>query len=95
MPASTASVKTPAKKAPVRRKRSTVAQATKTRKAAATPTPKVETPKVETPKVAKVELKSLKDYPRDGFALILLPVLYLEAMVKEILPVLGRMKVNF
>jgi len=92
MPASTASVKTPAKKAPVRRKRAT---ATKTRKAAATPTPKVETPKVETPKVAKVELKSLKDYPRDGFALILLPVLYLEAMVKEILPVLGRVKVNF
>ena len=41
-----------------------------------------------------VELKSiLKDYPRDGFALILLPVLLLEAMVKEILPTLGKVKV--
>ena len=34
-----------------------------------------------------VEVKSLKDYPRDGLSLVLLPVLYLEAFVKEILKV--------
>ena len=38
---------------------------------------------------AKVEVKSvkslLKDYPRDGFSLIILPLLYLEAGVKELL----------
>ena len=38
---------------------------------------------------AKVETKSvkslLKDYPRDGFSLIILPLLYLEAAVKELL----------
>jgi hypothetical protein len=87
MPAS-ATVKTPAKKAPVRRKRATAKKpvAPRTRKAAANPTP--------TPKVEKVELKSiLKDYPRDGFALILLPILLLEAAAKEILPVLGKVKV--
>ena len=89
MPASTASVKTPAKKAPVRRKRAAAKKpvAPRTRKAAATPQP-------QTPQVKMVELKSiLKDYPRDGFALILLPVLLLEAMVKEILPILGKVKV--
>ena len=89
MPASTASVKTPAKKAPVRRKRAAAKKpvAPRTRKAAATPQP-------QTPQVKTVELKSiLKDYPRDGFALILLPVLLLEAMVKEILPILGKVKV--
>ena len=100
MPASNATVKTPAKKAPVRRKR---AAATKSRKAAATPQPiVVDLPKANTTPLKKrpmqveaVELKSLKDYPRDGLALILLPVLYLEALVKAILPVIGRVKVNF
>ena len=89
MPASTATVKTAAKKAPVRRKRAAAKKpvAPRTRKAAATPQP-------QTPQVKMVELKSiLKDYPRDGFALILLPVLLLEAMVKEILPTLGKVKV--
>jgi len=41
---------------------------------------------------AKIELKSLKDYPRDGLSLILLPVFYLEALVKELLPLIGQIK---
>ena len=95
MPASakSATVSTVAPKKPARKTRARKANspvkpvAPRTRKAAATPQP-------QTPKVKMVELKSiLKDYPRDGFALILLPVLLLEAMVKEILPVLGRIKV--
>ena len=74
--------------------------ASTTRKATATPrkrrtrktTAKTVTPPINTtPKqVVKVEtktveVKSLKDYPRDGLSLVLLPVLYLEAFVKEIL----------
>ena len=89
MPASakSATVST-AKAKPARKTRARKATAApRTRKAAATPQP-------QTPKVKMVELKSiLKDYPRDGFAIVLLPVLLLEAMVKEILPVLGRIKV--
>ena len=42
---------------------------------------------------AKVETKSvkslLKDYPRDGFSLILLPLLLLEAGTKEALKLAG------
>ena len=90
MPASakSATVSTSAPKKPARKTRARKAPATPlTRKAAATPQP-------QTPKVETVELKSiLKDYPRDGFALILLPVLLLEAWAKEILPVLGKIKV--
>ena len=95
MPASakSATVSTSAPKKPARKTRARKANspvkpvAPRTRKAAATPQP-------QTPQVKMVELKSiLKDYPRDGFALILLPVLLLEAMVKEILPVIGRVKV--
>ena len=42
-----------------------------------------ETP-TETPKVETKQVKSLlTDYPRDGFSLILLPLLLLEAGVKE------------
>ena len=91
MPASAKSapsVSTVAPKKPARKTRARKAPAApRTRKAAATPQP-------QTPKVETVELKSiLKDYPRDGFALILLPVLLLEAWAKEILPVLGKIKV--
>ena len=86
--AKSATVSTSAPKKPARKTRARKATAApRTRKAAATPQP-------QTPKVKMVELKSIfKDYPRDGFAIILLPVLLLEAMVKEILPVLGRIKV--
>ena len=45
---------------------------------------------------AKVKVKSvkslLKDYPRDGFSLIILPLLYLEAGVKELLKATGTIK---
>ena len=44
-----------------------------------------ETPKVETKKVKSL----LTDYPRDGFSLILLPLLLLEAGVKEGLKLAG------
>ena len=44
----------------------------------------------ETPKVETKNVKSLlKDYPRDGFSLILLPLLLLEAGVKEGLKLAG------
>ena len=107
MPASakSATVSTSAPKKPARKTRARKAPATpRTRKAAATPQPEMievklpeanQTPLKKRPmKVETVELKSiLKDYPRDGFALILLPVLLLEAWAKEILPVLGKIKV--
>ena len=108
MPASAKSapsVSTVAPKKPARKTRARKAPAApRTRKAAATPQPEMievklpeanQTPLKKRPmKVETVELKSIfKDYPRDGFALILLPVLLLEAMVKEILPVIGRVKV--
>ena len=51
-----------------------------------------ETVKVQPKVEAKVETKSLKDYPRDGLSLVLLPVLYLEAFVKEIIKELGSIK---
>jgi hypothetical protein len=48
-----------------------------------------ETP-TETPKVEAKNVKSLlNDYPRDGFSLILLPLLLLEAGVKEGLKLAG------
>ena len=48
-----------------------------------------ETP-TETPKVETKQVKSLlTDYPRDGFSLILLPLLLLEAGVKEGLKLAG------
>ena len=107
MPASakSATVSTSAPKKPARKTRARKAPATpRTRKAAATPQPEMievklpeanKTPLKKRPmRVETVELKSiLKDYPRDGFALILLPVLLLEAWAKEILPVLGKIKV--
>jgi len=54
----------------------------KVNKVTETPT---ETPKVETKKVKSL----LNDYPRDGFSLILLPLLLLEAGVKEGLKLAG------
>ena len=65
-----------------------------TKPTSATPLPVVITPDAPSVKAsyAKIELKSLKDYPRDGLALILLPVFYLEALVKELLPVIGKIK---
>ena len=54
----------------------------KVKKVTETPT---ETPKVETKQVKSL----LKDYPRDGFSLILLPLLLLEAGVKEGLKLAG------
>ena len=48
-----------------------------------------ETP-TETPKVETKQVKSLlTDYPRDGFSLILLPLLLLEAGTKEALKLAG------
>ena len=48
-----------------------------------------ETP-TETPKVETKNVKSLlHDYPRDGFSLILLPLLLLEAGTKEALKLAG------
>ena len=54
----------------------------KVKKVTETPT---ETPKVETKQVKSL----LTDYPRDGFSLILLPLLLLEAGVKEGLKLAG------
>ena len=76
---------------------------TRSRKVAMTETPKAETLTINVPEVAKVEtptpkvektqLKSiLQDYPRDGFALFLLPLLLLEAGVKEVLQLAGTLK---
>ena len=65
---------------------------TTSRKVAMTETPKVETLNLNVTPQAKTETKTikkslLKDYPRDGFALFLLPLLLLEAGVKELLKV--------
>ena len=57
----------------------------KVKKVTETPT---ETPKVETKNVKSL----LHDYPRDGFSLILLPLLLLEAGVKEGLKLAGVLK---
>ena len=54
----------------------------KVKKVTETPT---ETPKVETKQVKSL----LTDYPRDGFSLILLPLLLLEAGTKEALKLAG------
>ena len=54
------------------------------------PTVKKVTEVTETPKVETKKVKSLlNDYPRDGFSLILLPLLLLEAGVKEGLKLAG------
>ena len=98
---STASVsKSTAPKARKPRARKAATPKARTRKVAptkptsATPLPVVITPDAPSVKAsyAKIELKSLKDYPRDGLSLILLPLLYLEAFTKELLPVIGRIK---
>ena len=65
---------------------------TRSRNVAMTETPKVETLNLNVTPQAKTETKTikkslLKDYPRDGFALFLLPLLLLEAGVKELLKV--------
>ena len=70
---------------------------TRTPKVAMTETPKAETLTLNVPEKAKVEAKSvtkslLKDYPRDGFALFLLPLLLLEAGTKELLKLAGTLK---
>ena len=70
---------------------------TRTPKVAMTETPKAETLTLNVPEKAKVEAKSvtkslLKDYPRDGFALFLLPLLLLEAGTKELLKLTGTIK---
>ena len=70
---------------------------TKSLKVAMTETPKAETLTLNVPEKAKVETKSvtkslLKDYPRDGFALFLLPLLLLEAGTKELLKLAGTLK---
>ena len=70
---------------------------TRSRKVAMTETPKAETLNINVPEVAKVETKTitkslLKDYPRDGFALFLLPLLLLEAGTKELLRLAGTIK---
>ena len=70
---------------------------TRTPKVAMTETPKAETLTLNVPEKAKVETKSvtkslLKDYPRDGFALFLLPLLLLEAGTKELLRLAGTLK---
>ena len=100
---STAKAK-PARKTRARKANSPVKPVAPRTRKAATPQPEMievklpeanKTPLKSRPmKVETVELKSiLKDYPRDGFALALLPVLLLEALAKEILPVLGQIKV--
>jgi len=47
-----------------------------------------ESKKVDAPKVKSI----FQDYPRDGFSLILLPLLLLEAGVKEVLRFAGTVK---
>ena len=54
------------------------------------PTVKKVTEVTETPKKNNLDLQKLfKDYPRDGFALALLPLLLLEALTKEGLKIAG------
>jgi len=88
----TAIKSTPAKSSTTKR-----VNKTRSRKVAMTETPKAETLNINVPEVAKVETKTitkslLKDYPRDGFALFLLPLLLLEAGVKEVLQLAGTLK---
>jgi len=93
MPASNATVKTPAKKAPVRRKR---AAATKSRKAAATPTPQpivIKLPEANTEPLTRrpmqheaKELKAWKDLlSLRGIEIVVLPLIFLEAWTIQIL----------
>ena len=99
---STASVPATPRKRRTRKTSTTAPKSTATKRVNKTRTPKVamtETPKAETltlnvPEKAKVEVKSvtkslLKDYPRDNFALFLLPLLLLEAGTKELLKLAG------
>tara|TARA_B100000508_G_C11205414_1_gene155065 strand:- start:50 stop:361 length:312 start_codon:yes stop_codon:yes gene_type:complete len=88
----TAIKSTPAKSSTTKR-----VNKTRSRKVAMTETPKAETLNINVPEVAKVETKTitkslLKDYPRDGFAIFLLPLLLLEAGVKEVLQLAGTLK---
>ena len=88
----TAIKSTPAKSSTTKR-----VNKTRSRKVAMTETPKAETLTLNVPEKAKVEAKSvtkslLKDYPRDGFALFLLPLLLLEAGTKELLKLAGTLK---
>ena len=100
MPSTATAPKSTAPKARKPRARKAATPKARTRKVAptkptsATPLPVVITPDAPSVKAsyAKIELKSLKDYPRDGLSLILLPLLYLEAFAKELLPVIGRIK---
>ena len=85
---STTATKSPATK---------IVNKTTSRKVAMTETPKVETLNLNVTPQAKTETKTikkslLKDYPRDGFALFLLPLLLLEAGVKEVLQLAGTLK---
>ena len=52
---------------------------------------KVETPKVETKVSTKTWIERAKEL--DGFDVIILPLLFLEAGTKELLKALGQMKV--
>ena len=100
MPSTTAAPKSTTRKTRARKTATTPKTPAKARvkKAAAKPAPApvIITPDAPSVKAnyAKTELKSLKDYPRDGLALILLPVLYLEALVKELLPLVGKIKLG-
>ena len=81
---STTVAKSPTKSTTTPRKR--VNKVTRTKKVAVTEVkqvPQIETPKtqVESPKLKSI----LKDYPTDGLSLILLPLLLLEAGVKELI----------
>ena len=102
---STASATATPRKRRSRKTSTTASKSTATKRVNKTRTPKVamtETPKAETltlnvPEKAKVEAKSvtkslLKDYPRDGFALFLLPLLLLEVGTKELLKLAGTLK---
>ena len=53
---------------------------------------KVETPKVETNVSTKTWIERAKEL--DGFDVIILPLLFLEAGTKELLKALGQMKVT-
>ncbi len=86
-----------AKKVTTPRKRRTRKATTTTKKVAPLNTtvarPIVSETVKEQPKVQEVvTIKSLKDYPRDGLSLVILPLLYLEAFTKEILKATGTIK---
>ena len=74
---STTVAKSPTKSTTTPRKR--VNKVTRTKKVAVTEVKQV--PQIETPKLKSI----LEDYPTDGLSLILLPLLLLEAGVKELI----------